>query len=287
MDDWRCAGATLLEPGLTWSLLNHRVTPLLLTYNEAPNIRRTLERLTWAERVVVIDSGSTDQTVELARRFTGTEIFTRPFDDLASQWNFGHEKVQSEWVLSLDADYVLGSGFEAEMFQRIEDSQYNGYKVTFRYCIQGMTLRNSLYPPRVILYRRSGAKYVQEGHAQRLILPGEVGALRIPIYHDDRKSLRRWLEEQRKYADKEAQRLIQNRGVHLDFVDRARRTGWILPLFMPFYCLVWKRLLLDGKAGWIYTLQRIYAEVLLALKILEGKSRTHEVSNEEDALPAL
>ena len=87
------------------------ITPLILTWNEAPNIGRCLERLAWASRVLIVDSGSTDETRAIAERFDNVRILDRPFDTFAGQCNFGLSQIESEWVLSLDADYILTSEF--------------------------------------------------------------------------------------------------------------------------------------------------------------------------------
>src|SRR4051794_33536098 len=91
------------------------VTPLLITYNEADNIVRTLDRLIWARRIVVIDSGSSDETLDIVRSYPQVEAFHRPFDDFAQQCNFGIAKVRTEWVLSLDADYELSAELVGEL----------------------------------------------------------------------------------------------------------------------------------------------------------------------------
>src|SRR5215217_7735082 len=83
------------------------ITPVIITYNEAANIARTLGRLVWARRIVVVDSGSTDETLEIIRSYPQTELINRPFDDFASQCNFAIAQVTTTWVLSLDADYEL------------------------------------------------------------------------------------------------------------------------------------------------------------------------------------
>jgi glycosyltransferase involved in cell wall biosynthesis len=83
------------------------ITPLILTYNEAPNIGRILQRLTWAKRIVVIDSYSTDETLEILRSFPHVEVYQREFDTAANQDNFGLDQITTEWALSLDADYLL------------------------------------------------------------------------------------------------------------------------------------------------------------------------------------
>jgi len=89
------------------------------------------------------------------------------------------------------------------------------------------------------------------------------------ILHDDRKSLRVWLQAQERYAELELRKLRNANPAELSYKDRLRRSAWIVPLLMPFYCLFVRGLLLDGSAGLFYTLQRTYAELLLALKLAD------------------
>src|SRR2546425_10833422 len=110
------------------------ITALILTYNEAPNIARTLDRLRWVHRVVVVDSCSTDETAEIASGFSNVNVVQRPFDFFARQCNFGLEQIRSPWVLSLDADYVLTEELLSEIANLSMDS-VTGYAVRFRYCI--------------------------------------------------------------------------------------------------------------------------------------------------------
>src|SRR5664279_1161432 len=92
-----------------------QITPLIITYNEAPNIRRTLDKLAWARAIVVIDSGSTDETLAMLRNYPQVNVIHHPFADFASQCNFGLTKIASPWVLSLDADYELSDELVAEL----------------------------------------------------------------------------------------------------------------------------------------------------------------------------
>src|SRR5216117_474170 len=88
---------------------------LILTNNEAPNIGRTLDKLRWARRVVVVDSFSTDSTCDIIRAHANAEVRQRHFDNHANQWNYGLTQVESEWVLSLDADYQVTDSLVSEL----------------------------------------------------------------------------------------------------------------------------------------------------------------------------
>src|SRR5262245_34369557 len=129
------------------------ITPMILTFNEAPNIERSLAKLTWAPQILVIDSFSTDETLAILEKNDRCRLFQRKFDSAANQCNFGLQHVSTEWVLSLDADYVLSDEIMAELLMLAPASDVMGYTVAFRYCIQGRALRRSLYPPRTVLYR--------------------------------------------------------------------------------------------------------------------------------------
>jgi len=246
-----------------------QVTPLLITYNEACNIERTLGKLAWARRIVVIDSGSTDGTLEILAGCAQAEVAHRPFGDFASQCNFGLTLVTTTWVLSLDADYVLSDELIEELTTLHPSANTIGYRADFIYCIQGRALHGSLYPPRVVLFRTGSATYAQAGHAHRLEISGSVQDLRGRLYHDDRKPLARWLASQRAYAEDEAAYLLN--GARLNRADRLRRMAWPAPLAALFYVLFVKRCILDGWPGWYYALQRLIAEGLLALEIIDRR----------------
>jgi len=254
-----------------------QITPMVVTYNEAPNIGRCLDRLTWGRRIVVIDSGSTDGTLEIASRYPQVDILHRPFDDFANQCNFGLSHIATPWVLSLDADYELSPELIDELSE-IETGSHAAFEAKFIYRVHGRELRGTLYPPRKILYLRERAIYRNEGHGHQVLIDGPVGRFRNAVYHDDCKPLSRWFASQQKYAGLEADYLLTTPTKELSRVDRIRLMGWPAPLLVFFYTLIVKRCILDGWAGWLYVLQRTIAEAMIALEIVDRKlrpSRTH------------
>lgn len=249
------------------------VTPLILTYNEEANIGRTLDRLTWADRILVVDSYSDDATLDILAQYPQVQVRQRTFDTFAAQCNFGLDHVDTEWVLSLDADYVLSASFAEEMRRLPETPSVHGYTVSFVHRVFGESLRATLYPPRTVLYRRAHASYRQDGHAHQVEIDGATGTLDSVIYHDDRKSLKRWLSAQREYTREEVEKYRSLSRTELSWPDRIRRRT-LSPVLIFFYCLFVKGLILDGKPGWYYTLRRTYAELLLALTLMDEDLRT-------------
>ena len=245
------------------------ITPLLLTFNESSNIKRSLKKLFWAKRIVVIDSYSTDNTLEILESYSTVEVLQREFDTHTNQWNYGLEQVNTEWVLSLDADYVLSDHLIKELKGICFDSNTDGYFIPFKYCIFGKPLRGSILPPRQALFRKSKSVYVDDGHTQLLQVAGHCQHLKNHIFHDDRKALSRWLWAQDRYMIIEAKKLVETPVAELSFVDRIRKHKLFAPFIVFFYCLIVKGGIFDGWAGWYYAFQRMLAETLLSLKIIE------------------
>lgn len=246
-----------------------QITPLILTYNEAPNIARTLAGVSWAKDVVVVDSFSADETVEIAKSFPHVRVFQRSFDSHRNQWEFGLKEtgIATPWVLALDADYVVTDELVAELKRLEPDACTAGYRANFVYCIKGRKLRSGIYPPVTVLYRREAASYVQDGHTQRVAHDGMIAELQAPLLHDDRKSLRRWFDSQARYTELEAQKLRAADPAQLELVDRMRRWRVVVPPAMLVYCLVVRGGVLDGWAGFYYAFQRAAAELMLATRI--------------------
>jgi hypothetical protein len=181
--------------------------------------------------------------------------------------------VASPWVLSLDADYELGDALVGELRSLSPPDDVAGYRARFVYRIHGRPLRGTLYPPRTVLYRRDRASYRNEGHGHRVAIDGAVGDLAGVIYHDDRKPLARWVASQQRYARAEADYLLATPRAALSRPDRLRLMGWPAPIGVFFYTLFAKGCLLDGWAGWSYALQRVFAETLIALELLDRRLR--------------
>jgi len=248
-----------------------QITPLILTYNEAPNIGRTLEKLSWAGDIVVVDSFSTDETLEIVSCFPQVRIYQRAFDSHEAQWNFGLKEtgIRLDWVLALDADYVLREDGVAELEALSPAPNIKGYRAKFIYCINGRQLRSGIYPPVIVLYRRTAASYEQDGHTHRLVLDGRIANLSSPILHDDRKPLSRWFSSQSRYTQAEANKLLAADRRSLGWTDRLRLWRVVAPPAMLLYCLIIRGGLLDGWAGFYYAFQRAVAELMLSLYLID------------------
>ena len=149
------------------------ITPFVLTLDEEPNIGRALDGLRWAGRVLVVDSGSADRTVEIASSYPNVEVHSRAFDSPAGQSNYALAGVDTPWAMALDADYVVPPALVEEIAALPAEPAESGFFAPFEYVILGRKLRGSLYPPRQVLFRKELAAFEQDGHTQRVRVLGQ------------------------------------------------------------------------------------------------------------------
>jgi len=208
----------------------------------------------------VVDSFSTDSTRELCAAHPQVRFFTRAFDSHAQQWTYAvHETaIATDWVLAMDADYLLTPGAEREIDALPPVTDNAGYWLSFRYAVFGKVLKCGIYPPVMALFRRDKATYVQDGHSQRVVVDGPAGAVMAKLVHDDRKSLDRWLTSQIAYARLEAEKPNEINGLK----SWLRLRTPLAPLIIGFHVLILRRGVFEGPPGWLYAMQRILAEAL-------------------------
>ena len=181
------------------------ITPVILTWDEAPNIGRVLACLDWAGDIVVVDSGSTDATLSLLKNDPRIRLYTRAFDTHEKQWEFATSQtgITAPWILRLDADYILPKAFIDEMAGLDLDGAENAYRASFDYAIYSRILTASLYPPNTILLRRGCFSVRDAGHTEAWAVTGRVGALKAHVVHDDWKTMSRWVGAQVNYMSRE------------------------------------------------------------------------------------
>jgi glycosyltransferase involved in cell wall biosynthesis len=245
------------------------LTAVVLTKEEEANVGRCLEKLRWLPKVLVLDSGSRDGTERIAKSFPNVEWATRPFDSFAGQCNYALSRLKSEWVLSMDADYILSDEVIREISDLRPGPEVCSYTARFVYCIDGKPLRGTLYRRGgPVLYRRDKCRYADFGHGHAAQVEGKTATLANIICHDDRKSMDRWTANQREYARREVDFLFGPEPKEgWSVADRLRRLGWLMPIVVPIYTLFVKGVILDGKAGREYVRQRYVAEKFIAKEI--------------------
>jgi glycosyltransferase involved in cell wall biosynthesis len=258
-----------------------RVTPVVLTYNEEPNIGRTLKSLRWASEVVVIDSGSTDQTEQIARGFSNVRWHHRPFDNHLAQWQHGIQQTDStaEYVLALDADMQVTPGLLQEIEEQFFKGQFAGGVIPFEYRYYGRPLSSSLCPPQLRLFRRSEVNVAQPDHTQRFSVKGSTHKFRNALIHDDRKPIERWVASQLAYQLLNEKEL--SNGGRRRMRDRLRRLG-IMPPIVGLVAYIKAGGPLRGAAAARYAYERTVAEALLAIRLMDTRLKETRDSSTVD-----
>jgi glycosyltransferase involved in cell wall biosynthesis len=250
-----------------------QITPVILTYNEEPNIERVLRKLTWAPEIVICDSFSTDRTLEIAAKYPQVRVVQRKFDYMENQWRFAFSKVRTPWAMMLDADHILTDELIEEMSRLEPPANTHAYLVPFIYAVGGKNLRATLYPPREVLQQPQFCTLWQDGHTHRTTVHGDTGELRSGIIHDDRKSFARFIRQQRTYMRREAEKIRTAPWASLNVAGKIRRLRVVAPFAVLLYTFVVRRLFLDGWAGIVYTFQRTLAEFILSWELLKPRPR--------------
>jgi glycosyltransferase involved in cell wall biosynthesis len=244
------------------------ITPVVLSYNEEPNIGLTLASLEWLPRVVVLDSGSTDRTKEIAASFRNVSWFQRPFDNHLMQWSYGIHAtaITTDYVLALDSDMRPSDGFQRELNAFLKEGDHAGGAVPFEYRVLGKNLSNSIYPRQIRVFRRDKLRIEQPGHTQVFTVDGPVYQFRCRLIHEDRKSVDRWLRNQAGYAELEARRIRSQERFGLK--DRLRLAG-IGPVLWGGYAYIRAGGPLRSPASEAYAYERMIFEAILARKLTE------------------
>lgn len=248
-----------------------QITPVILTRDEEVNIARALDQLRWAKEVLIVDSMSTDATLDIARRYSNVRIVQREYDSLSGQTLFGVQQARTPWVMLLDADYYVPAEFTEELRTLNPPDSVGAYRAPFQYAIGGRPLRASLYPARVVLLRREQSRIWQEGHTQRVSTFLETRDLHAEIVHDDRKPFSRFLDRQKRYMREEAAMLRTTPWRTLPLSGRVRKLIVVAPFAVVVHTLFVRGLILDGRAGLQYTWERFVAEVILARELVRGR----------------
>jgi len=183
-----------------------KLSVVIITKNEEDNIEQCLESVKWADEVIVVDSFSTDKTVEIAKRYTKKIFLNDNSNCINLNKNLGIEKATNEWILVLDADEVVPPGLEAEIKEilRRDDKRFDGYSVIRECNFLGKWMRHGgwyEYEPKMV---RKGKGSYPKGLHDFLKIDRKVGYLENSLLHYNYKSVSEWINKMDFYTDLEA-----------------------------------------------------------------------------------
>ena len=275
------------------------ITAIILTKNEDVNIERCINSIkNWVDRVVVVDSGSTDRTIELAEGL-GAEIYRHePFVHYAGQFNWALDNVdvKTKWVYRIDADEEVTSELAAEIVEncnRHHDDDVNGFVMKFKIAFMGSFLKHGgMYPfYNLTIFKYGIGRYEDRALGEHVILSeGRTIDLKNDCLHYDFKSLDAWINKHNWYATREVADYYATRSKGQENPNKlyheAKKTSKLrdglyyrLPKFLRAKLYFWYRYylrlgFLDGKTGFVHAfLQAYWFRFLVDAKIMEQELR--------------
>ncbi len=235
--------------------MKEKLTIIVPTFNEEENIQACLETITWADEILVVDSGSTDTTLDIARRFTD-RILVHEYINSATQKNWAIPQATHPWVMIVDADERVTPQLREEIEKTLQAPGHQGYSIGRLNHFLGYPLRHGGWGPKedrnIRLFMRDRGRYEEKEVHADVIVEGTVGHLKHPLIHHSYKSLDQYFRKMERYT----------RWAALDITNKGKPVRWyhitIRPLgdFLRLYFM--KLGFLDGFPGLIIALLSAY-----------------------------
>lgn len=271
------------------------LSAIILTYNEELHLGECLGSLKdFADQIFVVDSYSTDRTVEIATNY-GAEVIQHPFENQAQQFNWALYTLQikNDWILRLDADEYVTEALKLEIAQVLPavPQDISGFFIKRRVYFMNRFIKHGGYYPTWLLrlFRKSAGRSEHRGMDEHIVLlRGHAVKLKNDFVHDNKRDLTDWTNKHNQYSTREVADVLDleqgNRGARVRLGGQPARKRWFkehvylqLPLFVRpalyfFYRYVVRLGFLDGKEGLIFHfLQGFWYRFLVDAKIYEKR----------------
>ncbi|HEY8368313.1 MAG TPA: glycosyltransferase family 2 protein [Thermodesulfobacteriota bacterium] len=243
----------------------------LVCRDEARIIDRTLAAASFADEIVVVDSGSTDGTVEIARRYT-PHVIHHPWLGYAEQKNLAIERTTGDWILSLDADEIVEPDLAEEIRAIVADpASLPAYRIPRKLVFLGRVIRHGGWYPdlNLRLFRRGVGRFEPRRVHEAIRVDGPVGRTRGALRHESHPSLESYLDTMNRYSSLAVEEMVARGGIRLSAVSGPALLARPLGTFLYRYVL--RGGFLDGRPGLVLNL--MHAGYVLA-KYAKAYERT-------------
>lgn len=275
------------------------LTVIVPVRNEEKNIRACLESVTWADQVFVVDSQSTDRTVELSQEL-GAEVVQFHYDGgwpKKKNWALANLPISNEWVFILDADERIDEALREEVAAAIQREDVSGYYVRWKFIFLGRWMKHCWRHGWMLRLLRQGqgayedlgmrgeGGWDNEVH-ENIVVTGRTARLQSWLIHDSEQSLSEWIAKQNQFSTwnavrREKQRLNAFPSITAAFdTDPLKRRKFykalylrlpFKPMLMFFFLYFFRMGFLDGKEGFYFCALRATHELVTDAKLLENR----------------
>ncbi len=232
-------------PG-TWYYPAVTLSVVVISLNEEANIGRTLESVQWADEILLVDSGSTDRTVEIARSLRA-QVFTEPWKGMSAQKNSAMDKATCDWVLQLDADEVVEPRLREEIQEILRTNPpIDACWIPFKHHFMGRWMRHGGFYPdhKIRMVRRGRGRYAERIVHPAIEVSGPTRKLSGALLHYGYPDLHYYLGHMNQYSTESAQVLLAKGARGFNPVNILLR-----PVAQFLYNYVFRLGFLDGREG--------------------------------------
>lgn len=237
---------------------------IIITKNEAQHISRCLDSVKWADEIIVLDSGSVDNTVELCKVYTDN-VFVTDWPGFGIQKQRALDKASGDWVLSIDADEQVSAALRAEIELAMQNNQYDGFEIPrlSSYCGRNMK-HGGWWPDYVLrLFKREAGKFSPELVHERVEVNGKIAKLTQPLLHEAFINPEEVLHKINSYSSLGARKL-HDAGKNTSLSEAILKGLWT---FIRTYFL--KAAILDGRQGLMLAISNAEGAYYKYVKLLE------------------
>ncbi|MGI9265096.1 MAG: glycosyltransferase family 2 protein [Gammaproteobacteria bacterium] len=245
----------------------NNLSVVIIALNEADNLAPLMDALSWADEVLVIDSGSTDGTQNLCAGYPNCRIIEQPFLGYGPQKRFGVERARHDWILSIDADEVPDTLMQGAIRTLLRDGfgDNAGFHLSRRLSFLGREFRHGKESGQRILrlFDRRKGNYTPAVVHEKVEVEGAVGELDGRLIHNSYRDLGDYFSKFNRYTSLMAKQMYDRGG-------RAHRIGIVLRppwVFLQYYLL--RGNFLNGFAGFVYALLTAHYKTVKYLKLYE------------------
>jgi glycosyltransferase involved in cell wall biosynthesis len=241
---------------------------IIITKNEASHIGRCLESVSWADEIIVLDSGSEDETVSICRQYTD-KVYETDWPGFGAQKQRALDKANGDWVFSIDADEIVTPELRAEIEKALQQEQFQGYEIPRLSSYCGRQMRHGGWWPDYVLrlFRRDCGRFTDSVVHERILVQGQIGQLIAPLLHEAFVNLDEVLHKVNCYSSLGAEMLYQ-KGTRSSISKAIFKALWT---FMRTYFL--KLAIMDGRQGLMLSISNAEGTYYKYAKLLELQSR--------------
>jgi glycosyltransferase involved in cell wall biosynthesis len=281
----------------------NKLSVIILTYNEEANIDRCLSKITnWSDDIIVIDSFSSDSTIEIAKKYTNS-IFQVKQGHWAEIRNWAIESIamKYEWIVFLDADEYLSEEALLEIETKILDQPVErGFYIKRRFFFLDKWLKfGGLYPEVLRIFKKGFVRYIKDGDVEYAEVNGPVARLENDMIHHDLKPFSAWIEKHNRISDRAVDKFLMDNGkkvtsflsnnnyLHIEGglrKHKLKESIWdkipieIRPYIMFIFSYFLKLGFLDGLEGYYYhTMQALWYRQMIAIKTKERRLNSKRI----------